>query len=47
MITEFNGNIAYNVEIGHIFVIGGRTIDGASKYIIINYNKNLNYNYQI
>lgn len=30
MTTHFVGNIYHPVEIGHIFVIGGKTIDGAS-----------------
>lgn len=33
MISEFIGNIFGPVEPGQIFVIAGKTIDGASRYI--------------
>jgi hypothetical protein len=29
--THYAGNISTTVEPGHIFVIGGRTIDGAAE----------------
>lgn len=32
MKTEFVGNIAFVVEMGHIFVISGQTLTGAQRY---------------
>lgn len=31
MITQFSGNLSCPVEVGHSFVIGGRSVDGASR----------------
>lgn len=31
MITQFSGNLSCPVEVGHSFVIAGRSVDGASR----------------
>jgi hypothetical protein len=34
MLTYYNGNLHGDVEVGHVFVISGKTIDGASEFSI-------------